>query len=128
MQQKHVFGQTIFGKSFLDIYKCPFFIFPKNFPGKKHDILNNKYLEVLKETCMRHIMPTPTPTPHHILFFNHHVFGDVSDYFLFLFKIIVSRSTHGFHNNLVVLIRVSGVILCAIWMLLLKFGNESLIF
>ena len=49
MQQTHVFGQTIFGKSFLDIYKCPFFIFPKNFPGKKHDILNNKLLEVLKE-------------------------------------------------------------------------------
>jgi hypothetical protein len=44
------FGETFLAKPFLDIYKCPFFIFPKNFPGKKQDILNNKCLDLLKET------------------------------------------------------------------------------
>jgi hypothetical protein len=33
----------------MDIYKCPKTIFPKNFPKKKQDILNNKSLDLLKE-------------------------------------------------------------------------------
>jgi hypothetical protein len=43
------FGETFLAKPFLDIYKCPFFIFPKYFPEKKQDILNNKSLDLLKE-------------------------------------------------------------------------------
>jgi len=33
----------------MDIYKCPKTTFPKNFPEKKQDILNNKCLDLLKE-------------------------------------------------------------------------------
>jgi hypothetical protein len=33
----------------MDIYKCPKTIFPKYFPKKKQDILNNKCLDLLKE-------------------------------------------------------------------------------
>ena len=61
------------------------------------------------------------------LFINHYIFGYISYYFFFFFNIIVAGTTHGFHNNLVVLIRISGMILGAIRMLLLKFGNESLV-
>jgi hypothetical protein len=43
------FGETFLAKPFLDIYKCPFLIFPKYFPEKKQDILNNKCLDLLKE-------------------------------------------------------------------------------
>jgi hypothetical protein len=42
------FGESILAKSVFGHFFCPFLISPKNFPGKKHDILNNKYLKVLK--------------------------------------------------------------------------------
>jgi hypothetical protein len=48
MQQKHVFWGKYFGKSVFGHFFCPFLIFPKNFPSKKHDILYIISLGVLK--------------------------------------------------------------------------------
>ena len=62
MQQKHVFRAKYFGKSVFGHFFCPFLIFPKNFPSKKHDIfsstthLNNMYLTCLK--TIKHIIYT----------------------------------------------------------------------
>ena len=47
MQRKHVFGQTILANPFLDIYKCPFLIFPKYFPKKKHDISGSLSIQII---------------------------------------------------------------------------------
>ncbi len=48
MLTKHVFWGKYFGKSVFGHFFCPFSIFPKYFPGKKHDILYIISLWVLK--------------------------------------------------------------------------------
>jgi hypothetical protein len=45
------FGESILAKSVFGHFFCPFLKIPKNFPGKKLDILNNKSLKVLKATA-----------------------------------------------------------------------------
>jgi hypothetical protein len=42
------FGESILAKSVFGHFFCPFLIFPKYFPGKKLDVLNNKFLKILK--------------------------------------------------------------------------------
>ena len=41
MLTKHVFWGKYFGKSVFGHFFCPISIFPKYFPGKKHDIFGS---------------------------------------------------------------------------------------
>jgi hypothetical protein len=59
------FWESVLAKSVFGHFFCPFLIFPKNFPGKKLKILNNKSLKVLKAEGYRWLKP--------ILFFNNDI-------------------------------------------------------